>query len=124
MEFSSVNYRPASKREREIREENLVQTATASKNISYFLLKMSDVCFDKCVDVKIKYMTRNENKCVDSCFKKYVEVNEFAYNKFYQISRYKGDESKNYDNLDEVLQYFFTKTSIDTNRTIGFFHEK
>ena len=84
---------------------------------------MTDVCFDKCVDVNFKYMTRKENKCVDSCFQKYVEVNEFAYNKFYQISRYKGDESSNYDNLDEVLRYFFTKTSIDANRTTGFFHE-
>lgn len=123
MEFSSINYRSPTKREIEIKEENKVQIATASKNISYFLLKMTDLCFDKCIDLNTKYMTKYENKCVDSCFKKYVDANEYSYNKFYHISRYKGDESDNYDNLNEILKYFFTISSIEKNRKTHFFHE-
>ena len=35
---------------------------------------------------------------------------------------YKGDESDNYDNLDELWKYFFTKASIDANRKTKIFH--
>ena len=116
MEFSKVNYRPPNKKEIEAQEEEKIQIATASKNISFFILRISDLCFDKCINLNLKYLSKYENNCINSCFKKYVETNEFAYKKFYNIAMYKGDESDNYDNLDELWKYFFTKASIDANR--------
>ena len=122
MEFSRVNYRLPTKKEIETQEDDKIQVATASKNISFFILKMTDLCFDKCINLNLKYLSKYENKCIDSCFIKYVETNEYAYNKFYNLSKYKGDEYDNFDNLDEVLKYFFTKASLEVNRKTKIFH--
>jgi hypothetical protein len=87
MEFRSVKKEVLTSERRKILEERETLRNEAAKTYGKYLVNMTNMCFDKCINTDEIYLTRSEDKCIDSCFSKYRDINNHALNKFNQINK-------------------------------------
>jgi hypothetical protein len=114
MEIKTVSFKqnltPQLKEKRD-REKKHKEEAT--KSFGDYLINITNLCFDKCIAADNIYMSKSEEKCVESFFEKYSEVHSYALGKFQEINeiteRNKFERSKDYGDYYGALTYYFNE---------------
>jgi hypothetical protein len=87
MEFRSIKQEVLSPERKKVLEERETLRNEAAKTYGKYLVNMTNMCFDKCISTDNIYFSRSEDKCIDSCFSKYRDINNYALIKFNEINK-------------------------------------
>jgi hypothetical protein len=87
MEQYGVADIPYSKEYPAYQEKEKRKKEEALKQYSSFLISITNMCFNKCINTDSIYFNKTENKCIDSCFHKFTDLNLYAYRKFREINK-------------------------------------
>ncbi len=87
MEFRSTKEAPLTPERKKILDERESVRNEAAKTYGKYLINITNFCFDRCVNTENIYYSRNEEKCVNSCFSKYEDINNYAMIKFNEINK-------------------------------------
>jgi hypothetical protein len=82
--YQVIQYTPEQLKRRE-EESNL--RAEAAKTYGKYIIAISNKCFEKCSDVGNLYISKSETKCLEACFHKTTEANDYALQKFSEINK-------------------------------------
>jgi hypothetical protein len=112
MEVKSLNTKQnISPQLKEKREREKKHKEEATKNFGDFLINITNFCFDKCIEADNIYMSKSEEKCVESFFEKYTEAHSYALGKFQEINEItesnKFERSKDYGDYYGALAFYF-----------------
>jgi hypothetical protein len=86
MEIKKIAFFPYSKELKEKREKEIKQKEEASKTFGEYLISVSNICFDKCMNLDNLYITKSEERCVRNCFYKFSEAHTYSFEKFQNIN--------------------------------------
>jgi hypothetical protein len=86
MEIKNIIFFPYSKELKEKKEKEQKQKEEASKTFGEYLISISNLCFDKCMNVDNVYISKSEENCVKNCFNKFSEAHTYSFEKFQKIN--------------------------------------
>lgn len=87
MEFRTVKKEVISPDRKKILDERETLRNEAAKTYGKYLVNMTNLCFEKCINTDNIYLSRNEDKCIRTCFSKFKDINAYALNKFNEINK-------------------------------------
>jgi hypothetical protein len=87
MEFRSITLYNITPERKKILEERETLRNEAAKTYGKYLVNMTNMCFEKCINTDNIYYSKNEDKCINSCFSKYTDINNYALLKFNEINK-------------------------------------
>lgn len=94
-----------SEEQRKAKEELKHQKQEAAKSIGEFLISMTNICFDRCIDTNKIQLSSIESSCINNCFLNYNKFNLIAYEKFYDLHFSKSTErADDYGDYFELLE--------------------
>jgi len=112
MEVKTVSYKQnISPQLKEKREREKKHKEEATKSFGDYLINITNLCFDKCIIADNIFMSKSEEKCVESFFEKYTEAHSYALGKFQEINEItesnKFERSKDYGDIYGALAFYF-----------------
>ncbi len=100
------------------------QKEEASKHMGDYLISLTNTCFDKCINTDKIIFTKNEDKCLNSCFYKFSELHFELLQKFKEINKKINIErSEDYGDYYGFLSTFFDKESYSKNNKDLLYHK-
>jgi hypothetical protein len=88
MEIKRISNAPISKELKEKLDRQEKNKEEASKLFGDYLISITNLCFDKCMNTNEIYFSKLEDKCVENCFFKFSESHLYAYKKFLNINMF------------------------------------
>ena len=88
------------------REEEERQRNDAARKVGEFMISMTNICFNKCINLNKISLSKKEENCVNSCFNKFSDLNLYSYNKFAEIDS-NIERSNDYGDYYDFLSSFF-----------------
>lgn len=59
--------------------------AEGAKIIGEYIISLSNICFDSCVNTDVIYISKKEENCLHNCLKKFSESYSYTYNKMNNV---------------------------------------
>lgn len=92
-------------------EKQKKQKEEACKSFGDFLISITNFCFDKCINTDLMHFSKNEKKCVEDMFNKFVQAHQYTYDKFLNINSISEnssllERSEDYGDYFGILQTF------------------
>jgi hypothetical protein len=87
MELRAIKETKITSERKKILDERESLRNEAAKTYGKFLINMTNLCFDKCINTDNIYYSKNEERCIKSYFTKYSEINNYDLFKFNEINK-------------------------------------
>jgi len=104
MEIWKVIPLPISPQLKEKMERDKKHKEESSKTFGDYLISITNVCFDKCINTDNIFMTKQEEKCIAEFFNKFTDAHIYSFYKFKNINNL-IDENNNHSHLDRSKDY-------------------
>ena len=104
MEIHKIVPLPVSPQLKEKRDLEKKHKEEASKSFGDYLISITNVCFDKCINTDSVVLTKKEENCITEFFNKFGEAHHYAYRKFQYINNL--TESDPLDRWKDFGDYF------------------
>jgi hypothetical protein len=98
MEIKKLVFIPPPIEVRQKQEKIKQQKIEASKTFGDFLINVSNLCFEKCINVTQIYMSKSESKCLTKCYTKFTEAHDYSINKFASLNNIIENKTLNRSN--------------------------
>jgi len=88
-----------------IKEKQIKDKEEALKIFGDYLISLTEICFEKCIDTQKIKISKIENQCIDNCHEKLHKLHYKTFSKFYNEENFNIRRSYDYGDIYDLYNY-------------------